>query len=148
MGSIQCSKVSAELKSARSIVRLTEIQATLQEQRWVVIYCSFFTIFFSVFGLLELGTNVSYMIKSHTNFFSRLETKYYISILLELKWIRFCISNNVKCSSYEILKEGLQYFEKRGKYIDRYFVLYVNIPLEFVTYFVIHEIFACCYWNF
>lgn len=35
MGSIQCSKVSAELKSARSIVRLTEIQATLQEQRYV-----------------------------------------------------------------------------------------------------------------
>lgn len=33
MGSIQCSKVSAELKSARSLVRLTEIQATLQEQR-------------------------------------------------------------------------------------------------------------------
>ncbi|CAG9854105.1 unnamed protein product [Phyllotreta striolata] len=33
LGSIQCSKVSAELKSARSIVRLTEIQATLQEQR-------------------------------------------------------------------------------------------------------------------
>ncbi|XP_066157046.1 WW domain-containing adapter protein with coiled-coil homolog [Euwallacea fornicatus] len=33
MGSLQCSKVSAELKSARSIVRLTEIQATLQEQR-------------------------------------------------------------------------------------------------------------------
>ncbi|CAH1963999.1 unnamed protein product [Acanthoscelides obtectus] len=32
MGSIQCAKVSAELKSARSIVRLTEIQATLQEQ--------------------------------------------------------------------------------------------------------------------
>ncbi|GLV45695.1 wacky [Carabus blaptoides fortunei] len=33
MGSLQCTKVSAELKSARSIVRLTEIQATLQEQR-------------------------------------------------------------------------------------------------------------------
>ncbi|XP_017779801.1 PREDICTED: WW domain-containing adapter protein with coiled-coil isoform X2 [Nicrophorus vespilloides] len=33
MGSIQCSKVSAELKTARSIVRLTDIQATLQEQR-------------------------------------------------------------------------------------------------------------------
>ncbi|KAK9878006.1 hypothetical protein WA026_020218 [Henosepilachna vigintioctopunctata] len=33
MGSIQCCKVSAELKSARSLVRLTEIQATLQEQR-------------------------------------------------------------------------------------------------------------------
>lgn len=33
VGSIQCAKVSAELKSARSIVRLTEIQATLQEQR-------------------------------------------------------------------------------------------------------------------
>lgn len=33
MGSVQCSKVSAELKIARSIVRLTEIQATLQEQR-------------------------------------------------------------------------------------------------------------------
>lgn len=35
MGSIQCSKVSADLKTARSIVRLTEIQATLQEQRSV-----------------------------------------------------------------------------------------------------------------
>ncbi|KAF5306058.1 hypothetical protein FQA39_LY09036 [Lamprigera yunnana] len=33
MGSIQCAKVSAELKSARSIVRLTDIQVTLQEQR-------------------------------------------------------------------------------------------------------------------
>lgn len=33
LGSLQCTKVSAELKSARSIVRLTEIQATLQEQR-------------------------------------------------------------------------------------------------------------------
>lgn len=33
LGSIQCCKVSAELKSARSLVRLTEIQATLQEQR-------------------------------------------------------------------------------------------------------------------
>lgn len=33
MGSIQCSKVSAELKTARSLVRLTDIQATLQEQR-------------------------------------------------------------------------------------------------------------------
>ncbi|KRT86790.1 hypothetical protein AMK59_1337, partial [Oryctes borbonicus] len=33
MGSIQCSKVSADLKTARSLVRLTEIQATLQEQR-------------------------------------------------------------------------------------------------------------------
>lgn len=35
MGSIQCAKVSAELKTARSLVRLTEIQATLQEQRLV-----------------------------------------------------------------------------------------------------------------
>ncbi|KAK0180650.1 hypothetical protein PV327_003013 [Microctonus hyperodae] len=33
MGSLQCTRVSAELKTARSIVRLTEIQATLQEQR-------------------------------------------------------------------------------------------------------------------
>ncbi|KAF4532429.1 hypothetical protein B566_EDAN003882 [Ephemera danica] len=33
LGSLQCTKVSAELKTARSIVRLTEIQATLQEQR-------------------------------------------------------------------------------------------------------------------
>lgn len=33
MGSLNCTRVSAELKSARSIVRLTEIQATLQEQR-------------------------------------------------------------------------------------------------------------------
>ncbi|KAK0074795.1 hypothetical protein PV326_012171, partial [Microctonus aethiopoides] len=32
MGSLQCTRVSAELKTARSIVRLTEIQATLQEQ--------------------------------------------------------------------------------------------------------------------
>lgn len=30
---IQLSKVSAELKMARSLVRLTDIQATLQEQR-------------------------------------------------------------------------------------------------------------------
>jgi hypothetical protein len=36
MGSLQCTRVSAELKTARSIVRLTEIQATLQEQRFVV----------------------------------------------------------------------------------------------------------------
>lgn len=34
MGSLQCTRVSAELKTARSIVRLTEIQATLQEQRY------------------------------------------------------------------------------------------------------------------
>ncbi|KAK7788811.1 hypothetical protein R5R35_010484 [Gryllus longicercus] len=33
MGSLQCTRVSAELKTARSTVRLTEIQATLQEQR-------------------------------------------------------------------------------------------------------------------
>lgn len=33
LGSLQCTRVSAELKSARSVVRLTEIQATLQEQR-------------------------------------------------------------------------------------------------------------------
>lgn len=33
MGSLQCTRVSAELKTARSLVRLTEIQATLQEQR-------------------------------------------------------------------------------------------------------------------
>ncbi|XP_039287284.1 WW domain-containing adapter protein with coiled-coil homolog [Nilaparvata lugens] len=33
VGSLQCTRVSADLKSARSIVRLTEIQATLQEQR-------------------------------------------------------------------------------------------------------------------
>ncbi|XP_069697551.1 WW domain-containing adapter protein with coiled-coil homolog isoform X1 [Periplaneta americana] len=33
MGSLQCTRVSADLKTARSIVRLTEIQATLQEQR-------------------------------------------------------------------------------------------------------------------
>ncbi|XP_075229440.1 WW domain-containing adapter protein with coiled-coil wacky isoform X1 [Lycorma delicatula] len=32
-GSLQCTRVSADLKSARAIVRLTEIQATLQEQR-------------------------------------------------------------------------------------------------------------------
>ncbi|KAG8258179.1 hypothetical protein J6590_035330 [Homalodisca vitripennis] len=32
LGSLQCTRVSADLKSARSIVRLTEIQATLQEQ--------------------------------------------------------------------------------------------------------------------
>jgi len=31
--SIQLSKVSADLKMARSLVRLTDIQATLQEQR-------------------------------------------------------------------------------------------------------------------
>lgn len=36
MGSLQCTRVSAELKTARSIVRLTEIQATLQEQRYLI----------------------------------------------------------------------------------------------------------------
>ncbi|XP_054167933.1 WW domain-containing adapter protein with coiled-coil-like isoform X2 [Oppia nitens] len=33
IGSLQCTRVSAELKMARSLVRLTEIQSTLQEQR-------------------------------------------------------------------------------------------------------------------
>jgi hypothetical protein len=33
IGSHQCTRVSAELKMARSLVRLTEIQSTLQEQR-------------------------------------------------------------------------------------------------------------------
>ena len=33
LGSRDCTRVSAELKMARSLVRLTEIQATLQEQR-------------------------------------------------------------------------------------------------------------------
>jgi hypothetical protein len=33
LGSLNCTRVSAELKMARSLVRLTEIQATLQEQR-------------------------------------------------------------------------------------------------------------------
>ncbi|CAH0386455.1 unnamed protein product [Bemisia tabaci] len=33
LGSMQCTRVSAELKSARSLVRLRNIQATLQEQR-------------------------------------------------------------------------------------------------------------------
>lgn len=47
MGSLQCTRVSAELKTARSIVRLTEIQATLQEQRYniyIYIHSYFFTI--------------------------------------------------------------------------------------------------------
>lgn len=33
LGSLNCTRVSAELKMARSLVRLAEIQATLQEQR-------------------------------------------------------------------------------------------------------------------
>lgn len=41
MGSLQCTRVSAELKTARSIVRLTEIQATLQEQRYNIYIYSF-----------------------------------------------------------------------------------------------------------
>lgn len=50
MGSLQCTRVSAELKTARSIVRLTEIQATLQEQRYnIYIY-----IFILIFSLLKL----------------------------------------------------------------------------------------------
>ena len=32
-GDLQCTKVSAELKCARSLVRITEITATLQEQK-------------------------------------------------------------------------------------------------------------------
>uniref|UniRef100_A0A182LRJ3 WW domain-containing protein n=1 Tax=Anopheles culicifacies TaxID=139723 RepID=A0A182LRJ3_9DIPT len=35
LGDLQCSKVSAELKCARSLVRITEITATLQEQKYV-----------------------------------------------------------------------------------------------------------------
>lgn len=38
MGNIQCTRVSADLKIARSIVRLTEIQATLQDQRYFLIF--------------------------------------------------------------------------------------------------------------
>lgn len=38
VGNLQCTKVSAELKSARSVVRITEITATLQDQKWVIIY--------------------------------------------------------------------------------------------------------------
>lgn len=33
VGNLQCTKVSAELKSARSVVRITEITATLQDQK-------------------------------------------------------------------------------------------------------------------
>lgn len=33
IGNLQCTKVSAELKSARSVVRITEITATLQDQK-------------------------------------------------------------------------------------------------------------------
>lgn len=33
--SIHCTRVSSELKTARAVVRLTEIQATLQEQRLI-----------------------------------------------------------------------------------------------------------------
>lgn len=47
MGSLQCTRVSAELKTARSIVRLTEIQATLQEQRYIYyIYIYSFLFFY------------------------------------------------------------------------------------------------------
>lgn len=49
MGSLQCTRVSAELKTARSIVRLTEIQATLQEQRYnIYIYIYIFILIFSL----------------------------------------------------------------------------------------------------
>lgn len=34
-GDLQCTKVSADLKCARSLVRITEITATLQEQKYV-----------------------------------------------------------------------------------------------------------------
>lgn len=33
LGCLQCTRVSAELKCSRSLVRHTEIQATLQEQK-------------------------------------------------------------------------------------------------------------------
>jgi WW domain-containing adapter protein with coiled-coil len=33
LGDLQCSKVSTDLKCARSLVRITEITATLQEQK-------------------------------------------------------------------------------------------------------------------
>lgn len=36
LGDLQCTKISADLKIARSIVRITEIQSTLHEQKWVL----------------------------------------------------------------------------------------------------------------
>lgn len=44
MTSLQCTRVSAELKTARSIVRLTEIQATLQEQRQALLSSKVFSL--------------------------------------------------------------------------------------------------------
>ncbi|KAL0280517.1 UNVERIFIED_CONTAM: hypothetical protein PYX00_001786 [Menopon gallinae] len=54
MTSLQCTRVSAELKTARSIVRLTEIQATLQEQRTLFLHQQVKT-------LEELNTQHSFM---------------------------------------------------------------------------------------
>ena len=43
-----CTRVSAELKCARSVVRLTEIQTTLQEQRYFLIFqfCTYICLIF------------------------------------------------------------------------------------------------------
>lgn len=55
MGSLQCTRVSAELKTARSIVRLTEIQATLQEQRYnIYIYIYIHSYFFTTLKLYKI----------------------------------------------------------------------------------------------
>ena len=40
IGNLHVTKVSAELKMARSLVRVADIQATLQEQRYERISCA------------------------------------------------------------------------------------------------------------
>ena len=46
VGSQHCTQVSVELKRARSLVRIAEIQSTLQEQRYYKQSCDLFLLIF------------------------------------------------------------------------------------------------------
>lgn len=50
IGNHQCTRVSVELKTSRSVVRLLEIQKTLQKQRYLF-YSSSYSSYFSPFSI-------------------------------------------------------------------------------------------------
>lgn len=66
MGNIQCTRVSADLKIARSIVRLTEIQATLQDQRYFLIFYIIYSPYLICVAHFGLKWNIVHIIKSVT----------------------------------------------------------------------------------
>jgi hypothetical protein len=53
---IEHSKIATQLKSFRSVVRLKEIKKSLQEQRFVFIYCFYFIYLVSNFNYAFLDS--------------------------------------------------------------------------------------------